>query len=372
MNSNARLFISISLIILISTTCFSQVRKYSNEFMNIGVGADALGMGNARVASVDDVTAGYWNPAGLTRMEPNLQVSLMHSEYFAGIANFDYGSAGFRINDKSNLAISMVRFGVDNIPNTLDLIDETGGVDYNRVSAFSAVDYGFVASYAREIGDKNRWRLGGNAKVIHRIVGDFATAWGFGLDAGLQYDAGNFGFGFMARDITTTFNAWQFNFTEDEAETLQKTGNIVPESSVEITPPKFTVGVNYQWNINENFMLKSELDLAFLGGKRNALITAEPVSMNPRLGLEFGLWDIVFIRGGMNKFQEETLVRPQGPNEEQLTFQPNIGAGVQIKIAELDYAFTDIGDASTALYSHVISLRFDIHKGMFKQNKDDE
>lgn len=367
----ARLLTSISLMMLVSFTGFSQVRKYSNEFMNIGVSAEALGMGNAQIASVDDVTAGYWNPAGLTRMEPNVQLSLMHSEYFAGIANFDYAGAGFRINDKSNLAISMVRFGVDNIPNTLDLIDETGGVDYNRVKAFSAVDYGFVTSYARELGDDGRWRLGGNAKVIHRIVGDFATAWGFGLDAGLQYDAGNFGLGFMARDITTTFNAWQFSFTEDQSKTLQSTGNIVPESSVEITLPKFIAGVNYKWDINENFRLKSELDLAFVGGQRNAILSTNAVSMNPRLGLEFGLWDIVFIRGGMNKFQEETLVRAQGPNEEQLTFQPNVGAGVQIKIAELDYAFTDIGDQSTSLYSHVISLRFDIHKGMFDQNKDD-
>ena len=39
--------------------------KYSNEFLAVGVGARALGMGNAFTAVTNDVTSGYWNPAGL-------------------------------------------------------------------------------------------------------------------------------------------------------------------------------------------------------------------------------------------------------------------------------------------------------------------
>ena len=44
-------------------------RKYSNEFLNIGVDASALGMSNAVVASSNDVNSGYWNPAGLVHLE---------------------------------------------------------------------------------------------------------------------------------------------------------------------------------------------------------------------------------------------------------------------------------------------------------------
>ena len=63
--------------------------KYSNEFLAIGVGGRSLGMSNSSVASINDVTSGYWNPAGLLGIKNDMQVGLMHSEYFAGIAKYD-------------------------------------------------------------------------------------------------------------------------------------------------------------------------------------------------------------------------------------------------------------------------------------------
>ena len=74
------------------TTLFASAqttRKYSNEFMNIGVDAAALGMSNAVVSQTADVNSGYWNPAGLVHLEDN-QLALMHSSYFANIANYNY------------------------------------------------------------------------------------------------------------------------------------------------------------------------------------------------------------------------------------------------------------------------------------------
>lgn len=347
-----------------------QTRKYSNEFLSIGVSAKSLGMGNAQVASVNDVTAGYWNPAGLTRIDPNLQLSLMHSEYFAGIANYDYGGFGVKIDEKNHLALSVIRFGVDDIPNTLELIDETGRVDYSRVKGFSAVDYGFLFSYGRKLN--KQLRVGGNFKLVHRKAGPFAQAWGFGLDAGAQFDHEDFTMGLMFRDVTTTFNAWSFSFNEDQKEILTRTGNIIPENSIEITLPKAILGVNHHWGISDNFQLSSEIDfVTTFDGQRNTLVSTGPMSIAPRAGLEFGMWDIAFIRGGIGNFQEETIVKPE-ENEEVLTFQPNVGVGLQFKVAQLDYAYTDIGDQSIAQYSHVISLRFDVRKGFFGGDDEEE
>ena len=54
------------LLLLACITSNSQsIRKYSNEFMNIGVDAAALGMSNAVTASTNNVNSGYWNPAGM-------------------------------------------------------------------------------------------------------------------------------------------------------------------------------------------------------------------------------------------------------------------------------------------------------------------
>ncbi|MCZ6594588.1 MAG: hypothetical protein O6943_06685, partial [Bacteroidetes bacterium] len=65
--------------LLVSCALFSQTtRKYSNEFLNIGVDAAAFGMANAVVASTADVNSGYWNPAGLLDLEDK-QISLMHA-----------------------------------------------------------------------------------------------------------------------------------------------------------------------------------------------------------------------------------------------------------------------------------------------------
>ncbi|MGZ8525588.1 MAG: hypothetical protein ACXWV1_14240, partial [Chitinophagaceae bacterium] len=83
----------------ITVTATAQFRKYSNEFLNIGSGARGLSMGSAQVASVNDGTAGYWNPAGLVGVKDNTQVNIMHAEYFAGIGKYDYGSIAIPIQD---------------------------------------------------------------------------------------------------------------------------------------------------------------------------------------------------------------------------------------------------------------------------------
>src|SRR5687768_16990144 len=103
---------------------YAQFRKYSNEFLNIGAGARGLAMGSAQVASVKDGTAGYWNPAGLTGVQDHPSVNLMHASYFSNIAKYDYGSVAIPVSDnKRTLGLSILRFAVDGIPNTLYLID---------------------------------------------------------------------------------------------------------------------------------------------------------------------------------------------------------------------------------------------------------
>jgi hypothetical protein len=98
-------------------------RGYSNEFLTIGVDAAGLGMSKSVVASSNDVNSIYWNPAGLVGIK-DYQGSLMHASYFAGIANYNHASFAMPLNKESTLGISIIRFGVDDILNTTELIDK--------------------------------------------------------------------------------------------------------------------------------------------------------------------------------------------------------------------------------------------------------
>lgn len=337
----------------------AQVRKYSNEFLAIGIGARALGMSNAYVVSVNDATSGYWNPAGLTAIRSNLQVAAMHSEYFAGIAKYDFGAFATAIDTASAIGISFIRLAIDDIPNTIDLIEPNGNINYDKIEKFSAADNAVLLSYARKTKTPGL-RIGTNAKIIYRKVGDFANAWGFGLDAGLQYDYRQWKLGLMARDITGTFNAWSYNLSDRMVEVFTQTGNEIPENSLEVTSPKIILGAAREYRFKDKFSLLAELNADITtDGKRNVLIKGNYTSMDPHLGIEAGYNRIVFIRGGVGNFQK---TKSDLGNRDILTFQPNLGIGIKIKNLTLDYALTDIGDQSVALYSNVFSLKLDLYK----------
>lgn len=330
--------------------------KYSNEFMNIGIGARALGMSNAVVTSTNDATSGYWNPGHLTEIDNDIQISLMHSEYFAGIAKFDFGSVAKTIDEKSAFGVSFIRFGVDNIPNTTELIDAQGNVNYDRISYFSAADMAFLLSYGRKV--KENWMFGGSAKIIHRKVGDFASAWGFGFDLSSTYYTESWVFSCIARDVTSTFNSWNYELTDQMTETFLLTGNEIPQNSLELTLPRIILGASKNFDFNNNLSLLVELNTDITtDGQRNVLITGNPFSIDPHLGAELNINNYVFIRSGLGNIQKTYDLN----NKSIVTIQPNIGIGLQIKGITIDYALTDIGDASVALYSNVFSLRINLN-----------
>ena len=100
--------------------------KYSNEFMNIGVSARSFGMGFTGVSFIDDVTAGYWNPAGLNSLSATHQLSLMHSSYFGGLANYDYAAFATSVDDQSKISLSVIRFAVDDIQSEIKRLQKEG------------------------------------------------------------------------------------------------------------------------------------------------------------------------------------------------------------------------------------------------------
>lgn len=331
--------------------------KYSNEFMNIGVSARSFGMGFTAVSFTNDVTAGYWNPAGLNDMQADHQLALMYSSYFGGLANYNYAAFATSVDESSKLAISAIRFSVDDIPDTRFLVDVNGSINYDNIEFFSSADYGFLLSYARPLPILGGVKAGANAKVIHRTVGGFSKAWGFGIDVGFQKTLNKWDLGIVARDLFGTFSAWSHNASEFE-EIYARTGNDVPINSLEVTLPRLILGGSRSLSFSENMGLLTSMDLEVtFDGKRNTRIRTDLVSIDPKAGLEFDYKKTAFLRFGVNQIQQ---IR-DFDRSISWTFQPNMGVGVKLNELTIDYALTDIGDLAPGLFSHVFSIKVDFN-----------
>ena len=351
-------FLSIAALIqLVCTLSFAQTAKYSNDFLNIGVGAKWLAMGNTGVATSSDVEAAYWNPAGLTGIQNTFELGAMHASYFAGMASYNHLGFAHKPDTLSALAFTAIRFGVDDIPNTTDLIDSDGNFSYDRLKLFSVADYAFLLSYARRLPIEGL-TVGGNAKIIYRNVGKFANAWGFGVDVAAQYQRNGWQFGANFRDVSTTINIWSFNSDELEITIGDSTFNRAPDNNFEITLPQLTLGVARTFGITDDINLTAEFNGAlFFDGERNTPLSTSFASIEPRLGIEVGYIDLIFVRAGVNNLQRVT----EFDDKTALIVQPNLGLGIRFKGISLDYALTNVGSVGFSRYSNIFSLKWEFN-----------
>jgi len=348
-----RLIVSIS-IIFYTQISFGQVQapKYSNEFLAIGVGGRGLGMGNSQVAIANDVTSGYWNPAGILNQSNTYDIMLMHGEYFSGIAKYDYAAFSMRLDSVSGLGFSVIRFGIDDIPDTRFLYDANGAINYDNVRFFTAADYAFLTTYARKLKILGGLNLGGNFKVVYRQAGEFAYAWGFGLDLGAQLKVKKWQFGAMFRDMTGTFTAWTHN-TELIADVFSQTGNDIPQNSVEVTVPRLTLAAARYIQIRQ-FGILPTIDLTFtFDGERNTVVRSNFTSIDPTFGMEINYKKLAFFRLGVRNVQELKAFDAST----RYTVEPTFGIGFHYKAISIDYALTSVGPHTESLYSHIFSVK---------------
>ena len=339
--------------IFISFSGFSQT-KYSNEFLKIGAGARSLALSKAVVSSSPNASSGYWNPSSLADITKS-EIELMHASYFAGIANFDQLSYVKKVNETQAVGFMMLRFGIDDIMNTTNLIDNEGNVDYNNIELFSAADYAFLFSYAKkDVFDGVN--VGGNAKIIYRKIGDFANSLGFGFDVSAKTEIGKWRLGAIVRDATTTYNTWIFNLEQFE-QIYTLTNNNMPENTSEITFPSLQTGVARIYRINDNFSAHSELDLELhIDGRRNSLFSNERVSVSPHVGTEIKFKNLIDFRFGIGDIASEIDFN----NIKYIKVQPNIGIGFHFENIRIDYALANMLEVSSEKYSNLFSLRYNL------------
>jgi len=317
----------------------AEVAKYAGEFLSTGVGARALGMGGAYVATGNDITHGYWNPAALSTLSYP-EFAAMHSERFAGVVNYDYVAFGMPFRQKETLALSVIRLGVDDIPISAiprsDLAtdavfeDENGQMRVNRPYVdhyVSDAEYGFFLSYARFYTDDLQY--GVNAKFVHKGVGD-NSAWGLGFDVGLRWNPWKeLIVGTNFQDVTTTLLAWDTGTRELISPTL-KTGLAYP----------FSIPL-----LRSRLILAGDVDTRFEGRGTSSHLSAGALSFDFRVGAEWSVYDVVAIRLGRDDVGEFTA-----------------GIGLQLSRLDIDYAFMQHSHLKD---THRISLRIRIEEQRF-------
>lgn len=313
------------------------VAKYAGEFMATGFGGRALGMGGAYVSVADDITAAYWNPAGLMQTSYP-EFSLMHEQRFGGLANYNYGGVAWPFGPKYTLALSVTRLGVDDIPDTrnalIDLngngqIDPNERLDENAIKYFSSADWVGYLTYAFKANEN--LSLGVNLKLIHRSLAE-ANASGVGFDIGAMYHPmEDLNLGGTVQDVTTTLMAWSTGRNE-------------------LVSPTVKLGGSYSIHALGGTILPA-LTFDFMGENRQtaSLWHVGAFSVNPRAGVEYRFQNLFALRAGYSDTQD-------------LTF----GAGIHLPKLYLDYAygqndlFTTFKDAS-----HRISLRLVLEEQKF-------
>lgn len=315
-----------------------------------------MGMSKSVSSLTSGVEAGYWNPAGIMSVQ-DYEFSAMHNSLFSGIGSYDYFGAALPIErDEVVASVSIIRLGVDNILNTTNLIDSDGNIDYNNISSFSSADIAAIFSVAKRF-PKLGLDVGINGKLIRRNIGDFAIGHGFGFDIGAQYQYKNLKLGLVLRDVTTTFTAWDVdeNTFEDiaNAQTTEEGQNQSEPESIEITLPKFQLGVSYLSQFNDNYSLTTAIDLIGRFTETNDIVSSSFVSFSPNLGLELAYQNRLFIRGGVGNLHKEI----DFDSSENVAFEPNLGIGFKMKMVQIDYALTNVGsELGGVSYSNIFSI----------------
>jgi len=334
------------LLSVTSINAQTEFGKYAGEFMAIGIGGRPLGMGGAFTGVADDVTSGYYNPAGLANLNYP-QLSLMHSEQFGNLVNYDYASVGIPFQEDLSFGISIMRLAVDGIPDTREALinGQTGSkiydinhifarLDYSKITEFSNQDWAIYLTFAKRHSKDFYW--GANIKIIRRDIAEFGAT-GIGFDLGAMYSPmENLYVGANIQDVTTTLVAWSTGLNE-------------------LISPTLKIGSSYKFvEILGGYIMPAlDFDIRFENRQFASNFNLGPVSFDMHAGLEWNIENLVYIRGGYNDVKQFT-----------------VGAGVKLPKLNIDYSFARFSQSELDRLpdSHRISIILTLEEPRFMRD----
>jgi len=333
-------FLVLILLSISNLNAQTVIAKYAGEFMALGVGGRAIGMGGAFTGIANDVTAGYYNPAGLANLNYP-QIALMHAEQFGSLVNYDYGAVAIPYDTDMSFGISAFRIGIDGIHDTRKALYDANGdgiidirddrLDYSKITEFSNQDWAFYLTFAKKYSENFYW--GVNAKIIRRSIAE-ESATGIGFDVGAFYSPiENLFLGANLQDVTTTLIAWSTGRNE-------------------LVSPTLKIGSSYLLTefLGGYIMPALDFDIRFENRRFASQFNLGPVSFDMHAGLEYSFRNLIYVRGGYNDVKQFT-----------------IGAGVKLPKLNIDYSFARFSQSEIERLpdSHRISIILTLEEPRF-------
>jgi hypothetical protein len=327
-------------LIVIQGVSAQQIAKYAGEFLSIGVGGRALGLGGAYAALANDASAAYWNPAALARLNYP-EFMLMHDERFGGMVNYDFGAVAIPYSNNATIAVSLMRLGVDGIPDSRDAgVDANGNyvprgqyqnavrIDESKITYFNSADWALYFTYSKRMS--NNLTYGINLKILRRGL-EVASATGIGFDVGVFYSPReNWFVAANAQDVTTTLIAWSTGTNE-------------------LISPTLKLGTAYFIDLFQGrFAPTMDVDVRFENRQFASIAHLGPISFDPHMGLEFDYKNTVALRIGYSDVKQLTL-----------------GAGIHLRKLDIDYSFARFSAENDLGDTHRISLRMILREARF-------
>jgi hypothetical protein len=327
-------------VLTIAIVCPSQAQLFRStakvgttaaQFLKIGVGARAVGMGGAQVGVTGDISSIYWNPASLSRMNITSELMFNHVNWLGDI-DFDFAAGALPIGELGTFGLSVTSLRVpEEIVRTVDFPDGDG-------RRWDASSLAFGLTYARNLTD--RFSIGFSAKYIREALWS-ESASGFAVDVGTLYltEIPGLSIGASIANFGTTMQLdgrdLQFNYDPD-ADAGTGPNNIPSDLRAESfdLPLTFRIGIAWDLHPTEEIRTTVALDAAHPNDNTEYMNSGLEVSWN----------EIVFGRVGYKSL----FLRD---SEQGLTWGLGVHYGIpNVATVKLDYGFADYGRLKNVQY----------------------
>jgi len=297
----------------------SQVGTTAASFLEIPVGPRAIAMGQAYVASANDVSALYWNPAGIALLESN-QATFQYTEWFVD-TNLNYAAGVIKFNNAYLGAHAYMFNGGKMDVTTVTFPDGTG-------EEFTINDISIGLSYAQKL--KSNFSIGGTFKFIRQSLWRMDAS-AFAVDLGFHYKT-------PVENLDLGFSITNFGGEmELEGDNVARRIDLDPNASGNNDAIIANLDVN-TWDLPLIFRIGLAYELWEKDNLHKLIISSDAVYPNSNdnyvnIGAEYSFRDRVFIRGGYSYL---FLENDDGTG--------HLRAGFGIKVIEkilADYSFSD-------------------------------